>query len=100
MRLEAALNAFKQQIATAQAAHDTAGNLLDAHAGFDDSGKVMDAGPARQMLKDAHKALGDAHRDIRLGRADFVKVVQQWRKAGRKQACSNQYLFASKDVSS
>jgi hypothetical protein len=54
--VQAALDAFSAAIPAAQAAHDQAGALIAAHAGFDDKGKVTDARTALQTVKDVHDA--------------------------------------------
>ena len=84
--LESALAVFKQQIAAAQTAHDSAASLLATHTGFDSTGQVTNLMQARQTLKDIHRALIDAHVDLRQGRSDFVAIIVQWRHANNGQA--------------
>jgi hypothetical protein len=80
MALEAALAAFNSQIASAQAAHDTAAGLLAAHSGFDDAGNVTDAEQARQTLVDAREALNSAHQIIVQARRDFLQTARDFRR--------------------
>ncbi len=78
--LQAALTTFNSQIASAQAAHTTAANVLSAHAGFDASGKVTDAAQARQTLLDARQSLRDAHNVMRQAVLDLHRAVRTWRQ--------------------
>ena len=82
--LEASLTSIKEQIATAQAAHDEAAAILASHAGFDDSGKVTDREQARQTVTDAGDALRDAQLALKQARLDLLKALHDWRKANRK----------------
>ncbi len=77
--LEAALATFQSQIATAQAAHNTAAGILSAHNGFDGSGKVTDPTAARQTVKDAGQALKDAHSVLTQAVQDLRKAIQEFR---------------------
>jgi hypothetical protein len=70
--LETALTALKGQIAAAQAAHDQAADILAAHAGFDDSGKVTDREQARQTVRDAGESLRDVQLDLKEARLDLL----------------------------
>jgi hypothetical protein len=81
--LETALTALKGQIAAAQAAHDQAADILAAHAGFDDSGKVTDREQARQTVREAGESLRDAQLDLKEARLDLLKAVRDWRKSNR-----------------
>lgn len=54
--VQTALDAFTAALPAAQAAHDQAGALISAHAGFDDKGKVTDAATAFQTVRDIHDA--------------------------------------------
>ena len=79
--LQAALATFKSQIATAQASHATAANVLSAHLGFDANGKVTDAAQARQTLLDARQSLRDAHNVMRQAVLDLHRAIRAWRQA-------------------
>ena len=78
--LEAALAAFKQGIAAAQAAHDRARSILDAHAGFDRDGHVTDRDQAKQTLKDARQALKDAQEALRQAEMGLRKALKDYRE--------------------
>jgi hypothetical protein len=82
--LQAALSVFKAQLADAEKIHQTAAGILNAHKGFDGSGKVTDAALARQTVKDAAQTLRDAHVLIRQAAADLRSAVRSWR-ADHKQ---------------
>jgi len=79
--LQAALNTFTSQIATAQTSHQNAANILSAHNGFDGSGNVTDSVAARQTLQAARQALLDAHNMIHQALVDLQKAVKAWRQA-------------------
>jgi hypothetical protein len=79
--VEAALASFKTSVATAQAAHDTAANLLSTHAGFDDKGKVTDREQARQTLQSVREAMRQAHDALDAGRQTLRQALQAWREA-------------------
>lgn len=75
--LETALATFQQQVATAQASHNTAAAILNTHAGFDSAGQVSDPEQARQTLTSAQQALRDAHKTLQ-------QAGQDAREADRK----------------
>ena len=79
--LAAALAAFKTQIATAQTAHDAAGALITAHAGFDANGVVTDPAQAAQTVVAVRKPLMDAHVALRQGAADLRAAIRTYREA-------------------
>jgi hypothetical protein len=72
--LGSALDAFKSQLASVQASHDSAAAILSAHAGFDAAGQVTDAGVALKTVKDAQQAL-------RAGQTTFRQAVKDFRAA-------------------
>ncbi len=77
--LEAALATYQKQLATAQASHTTAANVLAAHAGFDNNGNVTNSDLARQTLTDAHQALADAHIMLVQAGTDLRKALNDYR---------------------
>jgi hypothetical protein len=54
--VQAALDDFAAALPAAQAAHDEAGTLISAHAGFDDKGKVTDPASAVGTVRGIHAA--------------------------------------------
>jgi hypothetical protein len=52
--VQAAVDAFAAALPAAQAAHDQAGRLIAAHAGFDDKGKVTDVASAVETARGIH----------------------------------------------
>ncbi len=77
--LEAVVADINAQLPQSQAYHDTAAGILDAHAGFNGSGKVMDAATARQTLQAAAEAL-NAAKQINTSLAQEIKAaVEAWR---------------------
>ena len=79
--LQAALDTFKSQIASAQSAHNTAASVLSAHQGFGADGQVVDADQARQTLIDARQSLRDAHRIMLQAAHDLRTAFREWREA-------------------
>ncbi len=79
--VEAALASFKTSVATAQAAHDTAANLLSTHAGFDDKGKVTDREQAKQTLQSVREAMRQARDALVQGRQTLGEALRAWREA-------------------
>jgi hypothetical protein len=81
--LEVALNTYKGQLQTAQAAHDKVKSLLDAKSGFDANGKVTNAEQARDTLKNVREALKDAHTAIKGAAETFRAAVKSFRQANK-----------------
>ena len=83
--LQSALDAFSGQVQAMQAAHDKAKSILDAKAGFDAGGKVVDADQARQTVKDARQAMKEAHQSIKSASDAFRDAVKAFRQANKPQ---------------
>lgn len=83
--LERALDALDAAIAAAQGHHDRAAAVLNAHAGFDDAGKVTDPAAAKQTVEKAYRALSDAHLTLQKGVIEFRQALRAWRDAHRPQ---------------
>ena len=83
--LQSALDAFSGQVQATQAAHDQAKSILDAKAGFDAGGKVVDAGQARQTVQDARQAMKEAHQSIKSASDAFRDAVKAFRQANKPQ---------------
>lgn len=83
--LEQAFNAFDSAIAAAQGHHDQAAATLNAHAGFDDAGKVTDLQAAKQTVEQAYRALSDAHMTLQKGVIEMRQALRAWRDAHRPQ---------------
>ncbi len=83
--LESALANFKTAIGQAQAAHDKAVGILNAHDGFDGAGKMTDPDKAEATLKAVRDALRDGQEALRSGTRDFREAVRQWRLANKAQ---------------
>lgn len=81
--LEAALAALRAKIDEAQGFADTAASVLDAKAGFDDEGQVVDAQEARDTIKEASQAIRAGNEALRTGRRDFRQAMQQYRQDKR-----------------
>ena len=79
--LSAALAVYQGQLATAQASHSSAADVLAAHAGFDDSGNVTDRAAAAQTVLDATKALTDTHIVLVQSMQDLLAAVKAFAKA-------------------
>lgn len=79
--LVAALATYNSQIATAQNSHNTAGNLISAHAGFDANGNVTNVSQALQTVIDSRQSLWDAHRSIQQATQDLARAIRAYRQA-------------------
>ena len=80
------LESFANSIPAVQSAHDRAGEIISAHKGFDENGKVIDVQAASQTVKDAAAALQDG-RQAHLGKgkalAEAIKAFWQANKPPR-----------------
>ena len=83
LALEKALSDFKSKISDAKTEHDQGSSVLNAHAGFDDTGKVTDKEQARTTLKQTREHLRGAHLDLREGTRTLRLVIRDFRKANK-----------------
>jgi len=81
--LQNALAAFQASLAQAQSSFNTAQNTLNAHAGFDGSGKVTDNPQALETVIQAGKAERQFHLTITQATIDFRQVVRQYLAANK-----------------
>ena len=87
--LQSALDAFEATLPAAQSAHDKAGQILAAHAGFDDKGKVTDFQAALQTVKDAGAALREARQAHLEAGQKLREVVRAFIAANRPPRTNN-----------
>jgi uncharacterized protein YlxW (UPF0749 family) len=78
--LEAGLAVFKNQISSAQSAHDVACGILSTHAGFDADGNITDRDAAHQTIISARQSLENAHKMIDQAVRDLNRVVKDWKR--------------------
>jgi hypothetical protein len=83
--LETALADARAKLDEAQAFHDTAAQILEEKAGYDDDGNVIDPLQARDTLKNAGRAMQDAAQTLRDARQDFHQAFRQYRQSKRDQ---------------
>ena len=79
--LDAALAQFKGQLAAAEKSHEAAEAILDARAGFNGGGKVIDQEQALETVTRARDALREARDTLRGAAADLRDAVKAWRQA-------------------
>jgi hypothetical protein len=79
--LETALANFQNGVAQAQSSFNSAKSVLDAHVGFDGSGKLTDATQALTTLVDAGRAERQFHLTITQATIDFRQAVRQYRQS-------------------
>jgi ElaB/YqjD/DUF883 family membrane-anchored ribosome-binding protein len=79
--LEAALADARAKLDEAQGFHDTAAQILEEKAGFDDEGNVVDPQQARDTLKNARQAMQDANQSLLEARRDFRRALQDYRQS-------------------
>ncbi len=84
--LDAALANYNAQIANAQTAHDQAGSILSAHAGFDTNGLVTDRVQAKQMLRSARDYMRQAHNLIASSGKDLNAALRAFHQANNAPA--------------
>lgn len=77
--IQAALNAFKTQLSAAQAAQNTAQQILAAKAGFNNKGKVINPEQAQQTVSNAKQALDQAKNILRQAAADFDRAMEAYK---------------------
>jgi hypothetical protein len=78
--LQTILGLFKQDLATATGFHDKATQILNAHAGFDNNGIVIDQAQALVTVRSARDKLVEARLTLKGGIADVRQAVQLYRK--------------------
>jgi hypothetical protein len=81
--LETALAEAVAKLDEAQALHDTAAQILEEKAGFDDDGNVVDPQQARDTLKNAGRAMRDAAQILREARQEFRQAFREYRQSKR-----------------
>lgn len=83
--LQAALDAFKAAAAESEGYYQEAQTILEAHAGFDDEGRVIDREQAVETLRKAGQALRDARRTLKDGTIQLRRAFGEWRREHRPQ---------------
>ncbi len=79
--LEAALAQFQAGLASAQASHDEAAAIIDAHAGLYGGGMVTVPDQARETVKSAGAALREAMQMLKGAGQGLRDAVRAWREA-------------------
>jgi hypothetical protein len=81
--LEAALAQFNASIEEARSHHNTAREILAAHAGFDEHGKVGDGPAAWETVRSAGEALRSARRIMIEAARDLLAAMREFKQANR-----------------
>lgn len=76
--LKDALAKFSAGVETAKASHDRAAAILNTHAGFDASGKVIDRKAAQETVRTAGQDLQDASLQYRLSALQLRIAVRDY----------------------
>lgn len=79
--LEEALAALRTAISSAQSSYDEAQRILEAKAGFDENGEVIDRTQAKTTVQTAGKAARECLLTLRKARHDVVRAIREYRKA-------------------
>ncbi len=79
--LESALAQFNASIASAQADHNQAGNIINAANGFDGNGSVTDLSSAHQTVENARLSLRSAHNSIIQATRDLARALHNWKNS-------------------
>lgn len=77
--LEAALATFEQGVTEAERYHQQAADILATHAGFDDSGSLVDRDAAVDTLRSAGRALRDAQYTLADATVTLRRAILDWR---------------------
>jgi len=83
--LEAALADFNAAVASAHEDYETAKRILDAKAGFDENGKVVDPAQARETVRAAGKAEREFHQTMRKAVRQLRIAIRQYRHDNRPE---------------
>ncbi len=81
--LQSALDGFEAALAESQDYHQAAQAILDAHAGFDEDGRVTDREQAQETIREAGQLLRDARRALKDGAANLRRALRDWRREHR-----------------
>jgi len=79
--LEAAIDDFATSVETANVLWNEAHQALDAAAGFDIEGKVVDPDQARDTIETARDAMADCRRILKDGTTDLRRALREYRQA-------------------
>lgn len=82
--LQGVLAKFNEALVAAKSQRDSAQGILNAHAGFDNNGKVTDVEQARQTPRTAGKAERDCHRTLAQGLWQLRDAIFEYRTAQAK----------------
>ncbi len=81
--VETALANFEAALERVEPIHESAGAIIAAHAGFDESGKVTDAEQAQQTLKDLRAKSQEAKEAMDGAGKALREAVKAFREANR-----------------
>jgi hypothetical protein len=84
--LDASVSTFQGQISVAQGAHNNAQSIIDAKAGFDANGMVVDEEQARQTLEDARDAMRECRDAIQPAAQTFREAIRAFIESHRPAA--------------
>ena len=78
--LENALAPFTAAMPTVRSYHQDATGIIAAHEGFDANGEVIDRPAARETVKDARRALGEAHMSMTQAFWALRDAIEEWKE--------------------
>ena len=73
---EAALADLKVEVSKMTVVYESAKKIVDAHAGFDDSGNVIDRDTAIETLTNARKGLSERHAAFQKATQSFILIME------------------------
>ena len=85
-KLEEALADFRAGIASAQSFFNAAKGILDARAGFDANGNVVDLAAARGTVREAGKAERQFFQAMRKAVRELLRDIREYRKSTEPKA--------------
>lgn len=78
--VQAALDAFEAAVGNARPIYESAREIINAHAGFDENGKVTDAAQAKETVR----ALGDKLKEIKSAMGGTGRALREAIRAFRE----------------
>ncbi len=83
--LEAALAEFEGALPAINSAHQQAADLIAAHSGFDNNGKVTDLAAAADTVENIHRAFEQAHQQMVDAARALRQAIRNYREANAPQ---------------
>jgi hypothetical protein len=83
--LQAALDAFVGEVKNAQVVHESGREILDAHKGFDENGKVTDREQAVETLRELGGKIKEVRQMVGEPGKALREAIRAYRESHRQQ---------------